>query len=342
MINRSSLGRCVWMTLAAIVIGLTGCSSSTQSGSPFVGEWGKRLDNLGFMAVMPPSEDVRVGDIYVSDVDPSVTMSAAERHMAARRIASTGRWSALPVLDELQAEYSQRRAWPITPSAFAKVSQDPTLQPVWQEPLASDGMSLFRPDDSPTRLRVVGMAGFTAVSFSTEDMDLVIPTEIATLVSGELRPDTVSVTMRVGSAESYALSQSDAIGLLTEQVTADDGGMQYRVSAPYRDNLEFMADAVTGRVWLHLITEVVYIRTADIAVRSMSASLADDMVTHEELTTAANLAAAATQNQPQTSAVDPATGDAASAPPQPAGALLAGRSEDVFRGPLGLRPTGEH
>ncbi len=321
MINRCSMGLFAWTAAAAVVVGLAGCSSSQQSdtSTPFVGAWGDRLDAVGLVAIMPPSEDVRVGDIYVFNVDSTDRMTAAQQRDASRRMVATGRWAALPVLDELQSEYSQRRAWPITPNAFAQLSQDPGVQQIWQEALASDGSSLFTPDESPARLRIVGLDGFSAVSFSTEEMDLVIPTEIASLVSGELRPDTVSVTMRVGSAESYSLSKSESISLLTERVAADDGRMQFRVRAPYRENLEFMANAL-GRVWLHLITEVVYIRSADIAVRPIKVSPADDDVTAEELLTVAKAAAATTPSRSQTPATEPAAGDASTASQEPASA----------------------
>ncbi len=300
MINRGRLGRFAWMATATFVVGATGCSNSQQSAksSPFVGQWGDRLSKLGLVAVIPPSEDIRVGDIYVFDMDTTPGVAVPQQQIASRRMAPTGRWGALPVLDKLEAEYSQRRAWPITPHAFAQLKQDPGAELVWQEPLASEGSSLFAPDDAPARLRAVGLDGFSAVSFSTAEMSLVLPTELASVVSGQLQSEKVSVTMRVGAAEGYSLSKSEAIALLAEEVAADDGGRQYRVRAPYRDNLEFMANALTGRVWLHLITEVVYIRSADIAVRSTEAPTTDDDgVTTEELLIAAQAAAAATPSQ---------------------------------------------
>ena len=311
MINRGRLGQFLWMTTAAIVAGSTGCSNAPQSGSanPFVGKWADRLDNLGLVAIVPPSEDVRVGDIYVYDVDATARMTAAQQRTASRRMVSTGRWGALPVLDELQAEYSQRRAWPITPAALAQLNQDPGIQQVWQEPLASDGSSLFAPEDAPARLRVVGLDGFSTISFSTAEMDLVVPTEVASLISGRLRSETVSVTMRVGSAESYSLSKSESISLLAEEVAADDGGMQYRVRAPYRKNLEFMANAITGRVWLHLITEVVYIRSADIAVRLTKASTTGDDVSVEELVIASTATATTPSEASATDTAGPQTVD---------------------------------
>jgi hypothetical protein len=57
----------------------------------------------------------------------------------------------------------------------------------------------------------------------------------------------------------------------------------YRVKRPYRDHLDFASGPGQDRVWLHVVTEVVYIRSADVAIRVKSETPKDDQVSSQEL-----------------------------------------------------------
>ncbi len=264
---------------------LLGCQSrGSYSGSgpqgAILDQWSERISNTGLVVIAPPMEDVRVGDIYAFSVSPDQLAAGSEsaRRVAAKRIAASSRWTSLPVLTALSDEYAQRPSWPMTPDAF--VSQA-GADAVWQEP-GTEGKSIFTPEPVVTRLRIVSLEQFAAVSFTGVDLETVIPTEAATLIAGNADPRTLAVTLRAGSAESYSLSLDSVIGLLLDSA-AGDGGSGFVLKPAYRQNLDLVADSLTGRVWLGVISEVVYIRSADITVRTFDATPKEEEVTAGEL-----------------------------------------------------------
>jgi len=264
---------------------LLGCQSrGSYSGSgpqgAILDQWSERISTTGLVVIAPPREDVRVGDIYAFSVSPDqlATGSESARRLAAKHIAASSRWTSLPVLTELSNEYAQRPSWPMTPDAF--VSQA-GADAVWQEP-GTEGKSIFTPEPVVTRLRIVSLEQFAAVSFTGVDLETVIPTEAATLIAGNADPKTLAVTLRAGSAESYSLSLDSVIGLLLDSA-AGDGGSGFVLKPAYRKNLDLVADSLTGRVWLAVISEVVYIRSADITVRTFDATPKEEEVTAGEL-----------------------------------------------------------
>ncbi len=283
--------RCVSRSIAVVVLGLhlavpLGCQSggsSSRSGSrgAILDQWGERISSTGLVGIMPMAEDIRVGDIFAFSISPDqlAAGSGAARQAAARRIAASSRWASLPVLTDLSDEYAQRPSWPRTPDAFVGRTGAPA---VWQEPDTEGGTSIFAPEPIVTRLRIVGLGQFAAVSFSGSDLETVIPTEAATLIAGTADPRTLAVTLRAGSAESYSLSLDRVIGLLLDDATGD-GGTGFVLKQPYRQNLDLIADSLTGRVWLQVISEVVYIRSADITIRTFGATPKEEEVTAEEL-----------------------------------------------------------
>ncbi|MHC4787395.1 MAG: hypothetical protein ACYTE6_15675 [Planctomycetota bacterium] len=256
-----------------------GCAQPLPTGQ-FLDEWAQRLDTMGLVPIMPPREDLRVGDMYALSVNPETAVSQQHRRAAANEVAAVTRWGTLPVLTALAEEYRQRPSWPKTPDSFLlpNAEGEPAA---WQEPQAQSG-SIFDPDEVTTRLRIVGVELFTTVSFTGSSLDNIIPTEAATLVTGDANSNIMAVTMRAGSAESIALSMDDAIGLLAEPA-AGETVAQYRLKQPYRDRLNFVADPVKNRVWLQVITEVVYIRSADFAIRLKNETPSDDDVSAAEL-----------------------------------------------------------
>ncbi len=258
-----------------------GSYSGTGPQGAILDQWSERISNTGLVVIAPPMEDVRVGDVYAFSVSPDQLAAGSEsaRRLAAKRIAASSRWTSLPVLTDLSDEYAQRPSWPMTPDAF--VSQT-GADAVWQEPRTEGGKSIFTPEPVVTRLRIVSLEQFAAVSFTGVDLETVIPTEAATLIAGNADPRTLAVTLRAGSAESYSLSLDSVIGLLLDDA-AGDGGSGFVLKPAYRQNLDLVADSLTGRVWLGVISEVVYIRSADITVRTFGATPKEEEVTAGEL-----------------------------------------------------------
>ncbi len=323
--------RCVSRSIAVAVLGLdlavhwgcqSGGSSSRGSRGAILDQWGERISSTGLVGILPMKEDIRVGDIYAFSISPDqlAAGSGSARQAAAKRIAASSRWASLPVLTDLGDEYAQRPSWPKTPDAFVGQAGPAA---VWQEPDTEGGTSIFTPEPVVTRLRIVGFGQFAAVSFSGSDLETVIPTEAATLIAGNADPRTLAVTLRAGSAETYSLSLGALIGLLLDDATGD-GGSGFVLKPPYRQNLDLVADSLTGRVWLHVISEVVYIRSADITVRTFAATPKEEEVTAQELAQVAEKV-----QQPSTTATADAPAEPAAqsdAPAQPSAPSVSDRA----------------
>ena len=277
--RRSTREVCCLAVAVICAAGAGGCSQPLPTGQ-FLDEWAQRLDTMGLVPVMPPREDLRVGDMFALSMDASRATSLKQQRAFAREVAAVTRWDTIPVLTALAEEYRQRPSWPRTPDSYLLPTAEGEPS-AWEEPEAHSG-SIFDPEEVTTRLRIVGVELFTTVSFTGSGLDNIIPTEAATLITGDANSNIMAVTMRAGSAESIALPMDDVIGLLTEP-TAGETVAQYRLKLPYRDRLNFVADPAKSRVWLQVVTEVVYIRSADFAIRLKNETPADDDVSAAEL-----------------------------------------------------------
>ncbi len=310
-------GSILTSALVLVVPAQSGCESTGSSAgrSAIYHQWGDRISEIGYVVIVPPQEDIRVGDIYALTVSPDTVRSSSStsRRDAAKRIAASSRWATIPVLTDLEQEYGQRRSWPKTPDIFMNPSSDPG--PAWQEPVSDDHASIFAPGAVPIRLRNVALEQFASVSFSGAELETILPTEVATLVTGRAHANNLAVTMRAGSAEAYSLSVDRLLSLLLDQVSTA-GQARYVLKQPYRSNLELMADATTNHVWLQVISEVMYIRSADFTIRTIQATPKDDEVTASELALVAQQSesqAAQPAQQPPATTADAAPAEAAPA-----------------------------
>ncbi len=142
------------LVLAPILSGLLGCRFFQQATEPVEEEpetleernlaWVQVIRELGLVPILPPREDVRVGDIYVFSVDPNGESALAE----ARRLSALSRWGAVPVLETLETEYKERRSWPRTPEGLLQVARDPDTRP-WPEAVEENDTSVFSPEAQP-------------------------------------------------------------------------------------------------------------------------------------------------------------------------------------------------
>ena len=104
--------------LIALVWTGSGCSlrSGTvdETGRPrstrieFVELWGETILDMGRFPVVPPSEDVYVGDVYAL---PNAPGSGAPTTDEGLRALATPRWTSLEILPLLEEEYSKRPSW---------------------------------------------------------------------------------------------------------------------------------------------------------------------------------------------------------------------------------------
>lgn len=232
---------------------LTACAPET----PNIGvEWSVPLQQMGLLSVDPPQEDVRVGDMYLYAHNPDASVTGGDIRQS--WIGNRGRWTSLPVRDDLNAEFSARPSFPPTP----RRSDSQT----WTEPSETDAETVFAPDRTPRRLRVVQLQGITATFAGRESVSSLIPSEAINLAAGIAWDDYKVLTVSAGAGEGYALSLDNVIDLLVD--APGDGVAEYRLKAPYRRHIDLAAVDAGSSVWIRVLSEVVYVRTIDIAVQS--------------------------------------------------------------------------
>ncbi len=273
--------------VAATLAGLVGCRFFEQltlpSEEPETLEernsaWVEVIRQVGLVPILPPREDVRVGDIYVYPVDPEGESASAE----ASRLSALSRWSAVPVLEKLDSEYKERRAWPRTPEGFLQVAQDLDSR-AWPEAVEESDTSVFSPEAQPKRLRLFGLTPFASMTFTSGDLNRLIPSEVVNVILGTAWRDVKTITLRPRGAESYSLSMAGLIDLLLDEIPGGER-TAYGLKDEYRRHLSFVADAGSESVWIRVISEVLYFRALDVIIRTEEEFDEDDAVQASELT----------------------------------------------------------
>ncbi|TDJ59160.1 MAG: hypothetical protein E2O40_00480 [Planctomycetota bacterium] len=239
------------MITFSVLATLSACADSGSVRS----EWAAPFKRLGLVPVEPPNEDVRVGDLFVYPIDPEGEQGGSTRNVD-RRIGAVGRWASLPVSTELDQEYANRPSLPPTPAW--------TEDQPWAEATTPGGESIFAPGEIPVRLRLVSIPS-GARSIGTDIVETMIPSEVISLTTGEQWQDTKGITITVASAELYSLSLDALLALLVEE-TDDADGRGYVLKSVYRSRLPLVAQLGSGHVWVRVISEVLYVRSMDIAI----------------------------------------------------------------------------
>ena len=252
----------ITVTLGALAA-LSACADSRSSRA----EWAEPFKRLGMVPVEPPNEDLRVGDLFVYAVDPEGERGGSTRNVD-RRIGAVGRWASLPVATQLDQEYERRPSLPPTP-AWTELRGEGRP---WREATTSGGESIFAPGGVPVRLRHVTIP-FGVRVVGTDFVETMIPSEAVSLTTGDQWQDNKGITITIGSAELYSLSLDALLALLVEE-TVDADGRRYVLKPEYRDRLPLIAQLGSGHVWVRVISEVLYMRSMDIAI---DAVVLDDM-----------------------------------------------------------------
>jgi hypothetical protein len=262
------------MLLVAVAIMISACVNSEISFNDDdndqydfddgpVEQWVTPFARLGIVPVLPPSEDVRVGDIYVFPFNPD-PRSLKSRPRQRGGLAASPRWTTLNLLAELQAEYQLRPDWPATPDSYLQISDNPAKRE-WAEPRAPENRSIFAEDSVPSRLRNFGLSEMSTFTLLEGDVNALVPTEAINLVLGTAWNDDKAVSIRMNSAETYSLGLHKII-----EAALDNTEQGPALKTPYRDHLALIADAGSDRVWMRILSEVVYVRSIDIIIQSQS------------------------------------------------------------------------
>jgi len=250
------------VTLGALAA-LSACADSRSSRAA----WAEPFERLGLVPVEPPNEDLRVGDLFVYAVDPEGERGGSTRTVD-RRIGAVGRWASLPIATQLDEEYERRPSLPPTPAWTGLHTEG---RP-WPEATTSGGASIFAPGGVAVRLRHVTIPSGARV-VGTDFVETLIPSEVVSLTTGDQWQDAKGITITIGSAELYSLSLDTLLSLLVEE-TDDADGRSYVLKSEYRNRLPLIAQLGSGHVWVRVISEVLYVRSMDMAIDAVEL---DDM-----------------------------------------------------------------
>jgi len=235
--------------------------------------WSSPATSMGIIPIMPPSEDVRVGDMYVYSFNPD----ASSPNQRAKGVLSySPRWGSLNLLEELEQEYQSRPDWPKTPDAYIQIA-DETAGQDWPEPSNPPGESIFARDSVTNRLRNIGISEFSTYTLTEGDADALIPTEAINLVLGTAWNDDKILTIRMNSGETYSLGLQKVI-----EVALGDSEQGAVLKSPYRDHLALLADPYSDSVWIRILSDVIYIRSIDFIIQSEAGFEEDEEANADE------------------------------------------------------------
>ncbi|MDC1287923.1 hypothetical protein N8198_08550 [Gammaproteobacteria bacterium] len=279
----TALGQLLTLLVTGLLV--SGCVSSITTAEPVSeasldagsngGLWSSPAGRMGVVPIMPPSEDVRVGDMHVFPYNPDIFSSSIARGLS-RGLSASPRWATLNLLDKLEQEYQLRPAWPVTPDAYLQISASPNERE-WAEPGAVENENIFASDRVTNRLRNIGIPEFSSFTLIEGDVNAMLPTEVINLVLGSSWDDDKVLTIRLNSAETYSLGLQKIIAAALDDTV--EGAM---LKAPYRDHLVLVADPLSSSVWIRVLSDVVYVRSIDFIIQSQAGFEVDEVANANE------------------------------------------------------------
>lgn len=215
--------------------------------------WLETMGGIGAVAVIPPSEDVFVGDMFLYLRDPDI----GNRPSEAAPYGGVNRWGFVETNTAINEEYLLRHAWPQTPPSYQEL-EDPSVD--WEA--VGGEASIFAPSGETHRLRHVTLGVLSSTVFSDGPLARLVPFESVNLVRGDGWSDDKVITITAGDAESYSISTSELLNLMLE--VEPDGT---RVLKPeHRDSIHLLGRS--GPVWIRVVSEVIYARGVDVTVQT--------------------------------------------------------------------------
>ena len=258
-----------------LALSLVGCNAFTRSTRPEVVVpaqdtsflAGFLRDRMSMRVVFPPREDLRVGDMFLT----------AGRSGLAGPLMGTPRWDSIDLNQQIAEEYSVRRELPATPLEYVNPPEDP-LRRAWPEAAAAG--DLFRDQQAVVRLRTVSLP---PVQLTRARFEEALPVDAVNLALAGGEWDWNSVVLRMQAAESYAVDTETLLDHLVDEVRPEDqepaslvpGGAAAPPPAPrsrfylkpeMRDRLALFPSGDVPTVWMHVVTEVLYMRAMQVSV----------------------------------------------------------------------------
>lgn len=221
------------------LLALTGCSHFSNKSQPdrysAVAAALASQKGVNSMPLMPPREDVRVGDVFIVDGESGQI-----------QFLNAASWASLPLLETVQEHYAQRPLYRKTdPELFM---DDYECEEMTPEPSVSN--IELRPMLIGPLAHVQGRNGFWKL----------VPPEVLALTLPPQRRPNVEVSVRASAAQSYSLPKSVVIDRALKDGT---------VIPLIADNLNLVTSTSTVR--LYVVSEVIYARVISMGVRPLAA-----------------------------------------------------------------------
>jgi len=203
----------------------------------------------GYVPVFPPREDVQIGDVHLYTEDPDSGRLVALYEMP--------RWSALSASELLEATGRKRGEHPETPASYLRSGIQPQNRD-WPEALAPAGAE--GEEAGTRRLRSIQLPPFSVERTDAAELP---PAFSMMLAVDDSQLDWSSIRIGIESAETSALALEDAIATFLER-----RGSRIYLPPALRQNLRALVSRDLDKVWLRVVTEVVYMRALRLTIVS--------------------------------------------------------------------------
>ncbi len=186
------------------------------------------------MPLMPPREDVRVGDVFIVDGKGGKI-----------QFLNSAAWASLPLFGTVKEHYAERPLYHKTdPELFMDDYEGDDL------PESTVSNIELRPMLIGPLANVQGRNGFWKL----------VPPEVLALTLPPQRRPNVEVSVRASAAQAYSLPKS---------VVLDSALEEGNLSPLIADNLNLVSTTATVR--LYLVSEVIYARVISMGIRPLAA-----------------------------------------------------------------------
>jgi hypothetical protein len=226
--------------------------------------WSNMMREQQINPIYPPREDVRIGDVFLSEVDPANYQNLDELKG----------FLPIPLLvlttnadTTLKSYYSSRGQYPFTPTnGVTNINNEFWLTPPAVE--ATDA-TLYLPNKAPNRLRSVAFPEFNFTKIDQASLQAVIPVEALNVALGANYGRAKDGYLKISSGESVSLP-----AILVHQFI-EDAMLKDKAHRIFKEDFsDFFNTVIAGNrsnCWLTVVTEVFFARSIDVSINSKSA-----------------------------------------------------------------------
>ena len=288
---------------------LTGCCRIDAHGHVYR-EWSRRMSEMGIFPVYPPREDVVVGDVYALPLHPYDTATVgyigglgnAGIHVEYLGDQNLGWTNFLTKLER----YYRTRPYPADSTTAIVGATNAPFTRMSGCADEANRTSAFSPG-STNRLRQVSFPDFTVTHIDQESLSAVVPIEGIMASLNFNHSDIKAVHFSIPHAESYGMTTEEALQEVYQDrqftnfqgsvyLLANSNGVisvagaqlsyamfqdiirnvsqnpDYCIPWNVRRHMRKSVEAMQGKIYLALITEVYFARSMDITIDRKTAT----------------------------------------------------------------------